>query len=186
MARLPLVPDEASPEVAAAYAEIARRRGRVLNVFRVLGHAPEGLRRLAAVGEYARFLSSLPDRLRELVTLATAQANRCQYEWAQHVPLAQAAGLTPEEITALAAGSVPRSLGPAERAAVAYARQLVRRRRVSDATFRRLTAHFEARAITDLTLLVAYYTALGLALNALEVDLEPGQTPLLPRTRPRR
>ncbi|HLE42515.1 MAG TPA: TRAP transporter large permease subunit, partial [Methylomirabilota bacterium] len=72
MARLPLVPEDASPEVSVAYAEIVKSRGRVLNVFSVLGHAPEGLRRLAAVGEYVRFQTQLPNRLRELLILATA------------------------------------------------------------------------------------------------------------------
>ena len=80
MARLPLVDESASPEVAAVYQEIAGSRGRILNVFRGLGHAPEGLRRLAALGEYARFQSRLSERLRELVILATARANACQYE----------------------------------------------------------------------------------------------------------
>jgi 4-carboxymuconolactone decarboxylase len=180
MARLPLVPDDASAEVRAVYAEIAQSRGRVLNVFRALAHAPEGLRRLAALGEYVRFRSQLSARVRELVTLATAGANRCQYEWVQHVPLARTAGLSEAEMAALAARRVPDGLTGSERAAVAYALELARDRRVSEATFATLHAHFDARQITELTLVVAHYTALGLALNAFDVDLEPGQAPLLP------
>ena len=179
MARVPLVPEDASPEVGAVYAEIARSRGRVLNVFRALGHAPEGLRRLAAVGEYVRFHAQLPSRLRELVTLATASLNRCQYEWTQHVPLGRAAGVSEAEMDALQARRLPEGLGPAEAAAVCYAKELARDRRVSDETFAALRAHFDARQITELTLVVAFYTALGLALNAFDVELEPGQAPLL-------
>src|SRR5688572_18582956 len=107
MARLPLVHEDASPEVAAVYAEIAGSRGRVLNVFRGLGHAPEGLRRLAALGEYARFGTRISDRLRELVILATARANGCQYEWTQHVPLALRTGVTEAEVDALNDGALP-------------------------------------------------------------------------------
>lgn len=179
MARVPLVPDDASPEVGAVYREIARSRGRVLNVFRALAHAPEGLRRLAAVGEYVRFQAGLPSRLRELVTLATASGNRCQYEWTQHVPLAQAAGVSEAEMDALQKGRLPDGLNPLERAAVRYAQELARDRRVADETFAALRAHSDPRQITELTLVVAHYTALGLALNAFDVDLEPGQTPLL-------
>jgi 4-carboxymuconolactone decarboxylase len=180
MARLPLVPDDASPEVRAVFAEIARSRGRVLNVFRPLAHAPEGLRRLAALGEHVRFGSQLPARLRELVTLATASANRCQYEWTQHVPLARTAGVTEAEVGALRDRQVPEGLVGPERGAVSYALELVRDRRVSEGTFLALHPHFDARQITEMTLLVAYYTALGLALDAFDVELEPGQTPLLP------
>ena len=179
MARLPLVSEAVSPEVAAVYAEVAASRGRVLNVYRALGHAPEGLRRLAAVGEYARFHTRLGGRLRELVTMATAGVNRCQYEWTQHVPLARTAGVSDAEIEALGDRRVPDGLSPLERAAVRYVQELARERRVADLTFAELRAHLDARQITDLTLLTGFYTALGFALNAFDVDLEPGQAPLL-------
>lgn len=176
MSRLPLVSDDAAPEV---FAEIAGSRGRVMNVFRGLGHAPEGLRRLAHLGDYARFHSHLSDRLRELVILATAKANGCQYEWTQHAPLAMRSGVTQAEVDAINDETVPAGLTDLEAAAVRYARELGRDRRVSDATFEAVRAHLDERTITDLTLVIAYYTALGLTLNAFEVDLEPGQTPLL-------
>lgn len=179
MARLPLVNEDDSAEAAAVYEEIAGSRGRVLNVFRSLGHAPEGLRRLAALGEYARFKSHVTDRLRELLILSTARANGCQYEWTQHVPLALRSGVTQAEIDALNAGRVPDGLNPPEEAAVRYVQELGRDRRVSDATFAALRAHLNEREITDVTLITAYYTALGMALNAFEVDLQPGQEPLL-------
>jgi 4-carboxymuconolactone decarboxylase len=179
MARIPLVDEDGSPEAAAVYEEIAGSRGRVLNVFRSLGHAPEGLRRLAALGEYARFQTQISDRLRELVILTTARANGCQYEWTQHVPLALRSEVTRAEVDALNAGRVPEGLSPIEDAAVRYVQELGRDRRVSGATFDAMRAHLDERQITDLTLVTAYYTALGMALNAFEVDLQPGQEPLL-------
>ena len=179
MARLPLVNEDASPEVAAVYAEIAGSRGRVLNVFRSLGHAPEGLRRLAALGEYARFGTRVSDRLRELVILATARANGCQYEWTQHVPLALRTGVTEAEVDALNGGALPAGLSPLEEAALRYVQELGRDRRVSHETFAALREHLDEREITDLTLITGYYTALGMALNAFEVELQPDQEPLL-------
>jgi 4-carboxymuconolactone decarboxylase len=179
MSRLPLVNEDASPEVAAVYEEIAGSRGRVLNVFRGLGYAPEGLRRLAALGEYARFQTQLPDRLKELLILATARANGCQYEWTQHVGLALRSGVTQEEVDALNDRRIPAGLSPLEEAAVRYVQELGRDRKVSDATFAAVREHLNERQTTDLTLITAYYTALGMALNAFEVDLQPGQEALL-------
>jgi hypothetical protein len=43
--------------------------------------APEGLRRLAALVDYARVHTQLSDRLNEMVILATARASSCQYEY---------------------------------------------------------------------------------------------------------
>lgn len=179
MARLPLVNEDTSPEVAAVYTEIAGSRGQVLNVFRGLGHAPEGLRRLAALGDYARFHTHLSDRMRELVILTTARANACQYEWTQHVALARRSGVTQAEIDAINAGDTPAGLSAVEEAAVRYTQELGGDRHVSDPTFAALRAHLSEREVTDLTLVTAYYTALGMALNAFEVDLQPGQEPLL-------
>lgn len=179
MPRLPFVNEDASPEVAEVYAEIAGSRGRVLNVFRALGHAPEGLRRLAAVGEYNRFGASLTPRVRELVTLATARANDCQYEWTQHAPLALRTGIEQEQIDSLNAGNVPEALTMDETAAVQYAFELARRRGVSDEVWNATEKHYNDRQMTDLTLLIAYYTALGFTLNAFRVELQPGQEPLL-------
>ncbi len=179
MSRLGLVHEDGSPEAAAVYEEIAGSRGRVMNVFRSLGHAPEGLRRLAALGEYARFQSHLSDRLRELVILATARANSCQYEWTQHVPLALRAGVSQTEIDALNGRDVPPELSSSEAAAVRYVLELGRDRRVSEATFDAVRAGMNEREVTDLTLVTAYYTALGMCLNAFEVQLQPGQEALL-------
>lgn len=179
MSRLPLVHEDTSPEVAAVYAEIAGSRGRLGNVFRGLGHAPEGLRRLAHLGDYARFHTQISDRLRELVILATARVNACQYEWTQHVPLALRAGVTQAEVDALNDGDVPAGLSPVEDAAVRYVFELGRDHRVSDGTFTALRSHMNERQLTDLTLVTAYYTALGMTLNAFETDLEAGQQALL-------
>lgn len=179
MSRLGLVNEDGSPEAAAVYEEIAGSRGRVLNVFRSLGHAPEGLRRLAALGEYARFKSQMSDRLRELVILATARVNNCQYEWTQHVPLALRSGVTQAEIDALNGRDVPAGLSASEEAAVRFVLELGRDCRVAQATFDAVRTDMDEREVTDLTLVTAYYTALGMCLNAFEVELQPGQEALL-------
>ena len=44
MAWLPPLDEDADPQLAAVFAEIAGSRGWVSNVMRALAHAPEGLR----------------------------------------------------------------------------------------------------------------------------------------------
>ena len=50
------------------------------------------------------FASTLPDRVREMVTVRVAWLRRGEYEWAQHVAMARAAGMSAEEISAISAG----------------------------------------------------------------------------------
>ena len=55
MSRLSEADEKATPLLAEVYAHIKQTRGRVSNSLRCLSHAPEGLRRFAALGEYARY-----------------------------------------------------------------------------------------------------------------------------------
>lgn len=169
MPRLPDV-DERDPEVAAVFAEIAGSRGWVSNALRSMAHAPEGLRRFASVGDYARYHTRLPERMRETVILATARGST--YAVGHHTPLGLQAGLTRDEVDALVAGRVPSSFDPREAAAVRYVLEFVRGA-VSDSTFAALREVMSPREITDVSLISAFYLALGTIIAAMGVLPEP-------------
>src|SRR5688572_14388446 len=124
MSRLPPVPEEDNPEVAAVYAQIRKTRGNVSNVLRSFAHAPEGLRVFAAYGEYVRYRTGLEGRLRELVILTLARGN--QYAWTHHVPFALKEGVTQAELDALNRNELAATLTLTERAAIEYAREFAR------------------------------------------------------------
>src|SRR5437899_3150958 len=109
MARLPPVDERSDPELAEVFAEIAGSRGWVSNVMGALAHAPEGLRRFAHLGDYARYHTALSDRQREIVILITGRG--VPYARAHHGPLGRQAGLSEAELEAIAAGRVPGSFG---------------------------------------------------------------------------
>ena len=60
--------------------------------------------RLQLVGEYLRFGAGLSPHLTELVILIVARRWDQDYEWGHHVPLARAAGLGEDVITAIRDG----------------------------------------------------------------------------------
>ena len=172
-ARVPLVaPDTAPPAVRAAYAEVARKRGGVGYLWQAMAHSPELMRRVGAVGEYLRYDSVLPDRLRELVTLAVAGRWACAYERAQHQPLAERAGIDAATRAAVLAGQVADGLDPLEAAAVRYALALARDGTVDEALAAPLYAALGPQGLVELTVLVGYYSLLALFLNGLTVPVE--------------
>ncbi|MBI3938038.1 MAG: carboxymuconolactone decarboxylase family protein [Betaproteobacteria bacterium] len=177
MSRLVPADEQSRSELAAAYAEITRTRGYVSNILKSLSHAPEGLRRFAAFGEYVRYQTRLPGRLRELAILAIARG--IQYAWTHHAPIAHREGVTQQEIDAVNEGRIPSSLGAAEKAAVRYAQEFANLGNVGDATFAEVAKHFDERQITDLTLLCCYFVALGSTINAFGIGLEPDRKPLM-------
>jgi 4-carboxymuconolactone decarboxylase len=159
------------PVLREAFDQITRTRGYVANILASLAHAPEGLKRFAALGEYVRYETSLTGRTRELFILGIARG--IEYGWIHHYPHAIKAGVTPSELAELKAGSFAASLSGAERAAIRYGQEFANLGNVSDTTFSELARHFSERQITDLTLVAGYFVALGCTMNALRVELEP-------------
>lgn len=171
MSRMPAADPERDPVLKETYAEITRTRGYVSNILASLANAPRGLKCFAEFGAYVRYEVKIAGRIRELVILAIARG--IEYGWIHHYPHALKAGVTEAELAQLKSGQLAPTLRPGERAAIGYAMEFVQGGNVSDATFAELQAHFDARQITDITLICAYFIGLGSIMNAFRVELEP-------------
>jgi 4-carboxymuconolactone decarboxylase len=177
MARLDHADPGKNSALMATYERIAKTRGSVSNILKTFSHAPEGLERFAALGEYVRYGTALKPRVRELSILTVARG--IQYAWTHHVPPALKAGVTEAELAMLNSGALPGTLDTAERTAIAFTREFVNGGRVSEPTFNDSLKVFSKREITELTLLCGYFIALGFTANAFEVDLEADRKPLM-------
>ena len=87
MARIALIEEQDHPELAELIGKIrAGRRGALINVYKLLLHAPP----LAAIWldfvSTARYKTELDGRLREIVIVRVAHLNRTTYVFKQHVP----------------------------------------------------------------------------------------------------
>lgn len=183
MARVPYITREDLPEEKhSIYDQIASHRGDVAHPFRALLNSPDLAGKVAAVGEHARFqLSTLTDEIREIVTLTTARELDCQYEWSRHAPWAQAAGVRDEVINTIRDGTSLRRLLPKEAVFVQFTQELLRDRKVRDTTYSAVEHLVGTQGVVDLVVVIGYYTLLGYMMAALEVELEPEFSPLLPQ-----
>src|SRR5262249_36586178 len=104
MARIPLINEQDHPELAEAIAkDRAGRRGRLINLYRMLLNAPPLAESWFNHSNTVRWKTSLPGRLREIVIIRLGHLTGAQYVLRQHVPsLALADGLTLAECNALA------------------------------------------------------------------------------------
>ncbi|MBI4639698.1 MAG: carboxymuconolactone decarboxylase family protein [Candidatus Tectomicrobia bacterium] len=182
MARIPAITQKESlpPHQQQIYDAIAESRGRISGPFTILLNSPEVAGRVAHLGAYIRFQSTLKPMIRELAILTTARELNCQYEWTAHVPLARQAGVREEAIASVGNRKAPEDLTSEEALIVQYGQELFRTQHVSDATFQKALAEFGVQGITELTATMGYYGMLAFALNTFEVELGPGVTPLLP------
>jgi alkylhydroperoxidase family enzyme len=120
----------------------------------------------------------LSKRDHELLALRAARNCRSDFEWGEHVEYARAAGITDEEIAAVASGDG--TWDPRESALLAAADELHEHTTVTDGTWAELTVHFDAPALVELLFVVGQYTMLSMLANAAGID-PPAGLERLPR-----
>jgi 4-carboxymuconolactone decarboxylase len=178
MPRIPTVTREKLPaDQRAIYDAITQSRGHVTGPFPVLLNSPEAAHRVATLGHYLRYESTLKPMIRELAILTVAREFDCQYAWTSHDFLARQAGVRDEAIAALRDCKAPDGLTAEEAAIVQYGQELIRHHRISETTFEAALKQLGEQGITELTAMMGYYAMLGFALNAFDVQPEK---PLLP------
>ncbi len=122
--------------------------------------------------------AALDPRTRELLILRSARNCGSSYEWGQHVRIAQALGISREEIERVAEGPGASGLAPADAALLRAADELHEHAKISDGTWRELSGAHDRRAMLEIAMLVGHYTMLAYALNSCEVELDEGLEPL--------
>ena len=137
--------------------------------------SPELGEHLQKAGEYVRFRTSLPKRLNELAILVTARHWTSQFEWYAHRLLALKAGLRAQIIDQLARNRRPRNMKRDETAVYEFCTQLHRRKKVSDANFRRAAALFGEQGVMDLIGASGYYSLVSMTLNVAQVRVPAGE-----------
>ena len=181
MARLENVTrEELKPEEHQYYDSIAGSRGSVRGPYGVLLHSPDLAARVADTGAYVRFNLDLPESLKETVIITTAREIKNQYEFAAHAKLARQAGVSDEVIAAIANGTAPAGLSGEAALLVTYAKELLQNRKVSDATFKSVSAKYGMGKTVEITALIGHYLLVGQILAAFEVDLPEGVSAEIP------
>jgi alkylhydroperoxidase family enzyme len=175
MARVPLLREQDHPELAEAMAKYsAGRRGKLINIYRMLLNAPPLAESWFNHSNTVRWKTSIDGRLREIVIVRMGHLTRSAYVLRQHVPaLALADGVTLEECDALADWRASKCFSERERAVLAYTDAMTRDITVPDAVFAEVKRHFNDREIVELTVLIGSYNMNVRVLQALELDLEP-------------
>ena len=171
--------DNLAPEFHHIFDAIAGTRSRVHGPFAVLLNSPEVAGRIADVGAYVRFGSTLEPDVRELAIITVAQENECEFEWFYHEAIAREAGVRDEAIRVVADGTPTEGLKSVEALVINYGRELARAHRVSEETFAAALEQFGTQGVTDLTVTFGYYGMIAFCLNAFDVKPPEGK-PVLP------
>jgi alkylhydroperoxidase family enzyme len=174
MPRIPYV-NEDDPRIGELVGSIkARRKGKLINLDRMLLHSPPFAQGWNALLGAVRRNLQLSPRVRELAICAVARLNDAGYEWYQHAPEFLDAGGPQAQLDALddvdAAARDAALFDEAERAALQLTLEMTRGVKVSDATLGRARKLFGDRQLTELVGTIATYNMVSRFLVALGVD----------------
>jgi uncharacterized peroxidase-related enzyme len=178
--------EEAPPEVREVFEAGEAVYGRVLNTWHALAQRPEifvaympYLRSIVGPGE-------LDQRLKELVEVRTVVLNRCLYSTSHRVRSARAAGVSEEDVVAVARGELAR-FSEREQLALSVAEALTLRpasvpyaeapQLVDAATLARLRASFTDPEIVELITTIAIWNALARFHRVMGFELDMDAPP---------
>lgn len=130
-------------------------------------------------GEYARFHTSLPPRLNEMVILITGRFWTAQFEWAMHRQNALKVGLSPAIVDAIASGKRPAAMQAEEEAVYNFCTEVLHTKHASDAAFAAAKAKFGERGVVDMLAVMGYYQFVSMLLNVDDYPLPAGAQPEL-------
>jgi 4-carboxymuconolactone decarboxylase len=177
----PLGESEMTEAQRKVYKEIASGpRGGVRGPFNALLRSPELADRAQKFGEYVRFNTSLPERLKEFAILITARHWTSQYEWHAHHIHAAKAGLAPRLAADLARGKRPARMQDDEAAVYDFCKELHEDKAVSDSSYKAVADKFGERGVVDLIAISGYYTMVSMVLNVGRHPLPDGVPAPLP------
>ena len=167
MTRIPVPePGELRPDIEQLVAAIAPPGREPAKTMAVLGRQPDLLSPLLGWAAALALNGVLSNRAHELLALRAAANCRSDFEWVEHAEYARAAGLTDAEIDAAAQPVADHDWTDAERALLTAADELHATQTVTDETWARLTAHYDAPALVEILFVVGQYTMLSMFANA--------------------
>ena len=180
-ARVPYVSrDELDSEGQEIYDQIRRDRNsaEVALQFRGLLNNPVAAGHMTSMGAQLRFDSKVPEDLKELAIILVAREWNSEIEWTGHAVLAARAGVSDASIESIRTRRVEGLTGQ-EASVARFVHEMLQDKEVSDKTYAAVQSILGDRGTVDLTLTVAYYSALALAQIALRLEMEPGRASTL-------
>jgi len=168
----PVVLAQAAPDIRAMLDPSGSGRD-IAAVYRTFARHPKLYPPRQILSEYIRTKSTLSARVREMLILRIGFRCQSAYEWAAHAPAGRRAGLTDDQIRMLARSGYD-GWSAADAAIVRAADELYADDTISDATWNALDDQFDEKQLLDVLITTGGYRMVSMALNALGVQLEPG------------
>ena len=153
---------------------VTSRSGKVYNVFATMANHPTLAHDWLQFATYILQRNTLSARDRELLILRIGWLCKSEYEWAQHVRIGKAAGLSDDDIQHIAVGPTAAELSANDRLLLTAVDELHADACLSEATWQSLAKVYDQKQLMDLVFTVGQYNLVSMALNSFGVQLDEG------------
>src|SRR6202047_4671889 len=148
-------------------------KNRSANIFRMMAHSPRYLEQYCRLGPPIRHEGELDPVLRELAITRTGILCEAPYEVVAHKRIGKNVGVTDEQNAALENWQAATCFNEVQRAALAFADEVVKLRKPTDATFNAIRAKLTPGALVELQLSIGFYIMTSKFLETFAIDMQP-------------
>ena len=157
-------------EQKEGYDLVVQERGEAPGPYKIWLQNPNLLKVMVPVGKYFQLSqSSLSDAEREIVVNLINAKWHASYSNCEHEKIAENVGLLPEKVQALIAGLHTSFDDPRQQVVYDMTCTLIAPRIVPQGLYERAIKLLGDRGLTDLTVLIGYFTSVSLSLVAYDV-----------------
>jgi alkylhydroperoxidase family enzyme len=146
-----------------------------VNFFRMVGHS---------IGAYVEIIDltnaifknlTITDFHKELLVLLVAAHEDCNYEWEQHISIAQAAGVNGEQFIAIAENRLDdeEAFPKREQALLNFGMIILEKGKVPGVVLKHTLDHFSIEELSDAIIVVGYYRMVSVYIQTLHIPIDP-------------
>jgi 4-carboxymuconolactone decarboxylase len=174
MAKLPDL-SSLTLEAKAIVDKISAKRGPMRGgPYASLMHHPALAEKVADLGEFLRFNSTLPGDIRELAILVTARSVNQAYEWVAHARIGQKEGLPDDVIERVRTRGDLSTLSARYAAPVRLVQHVLAYESIPQALFEQVRAEVGVNGVAELVALAGHYRLIAGVLFAFDTPLPDG------------
>lgn len=165
--------DYCDPATASDRTRDILGKNRNANIFRMMSHSPAYFEQYCRLGGAIRNKGELDPVVRELAITRTGILCEAPYEVVAHKRIGKGVGVTDEQNAALDDWQSATCFNELQRAALAFADEIVKLRKPTDATFNAIAAKLTPAALVELQLSVGFYIMTSKFLETFGIDMQP-------------
>ena len=145
-----------------------------VNFFRMLGYSPGAFNPMIDLTNAIFRDLTISDYHKELMVLLLAAHENVAYEWEQHVSIAQAAGVRPDQFVAIAEGCLEdtKAFKENERVLLRFGQAILDKGKAPGVLFKHALEHFSLQELSDAIIVIGYYRMLSGYIQTFDIAID--------------